>query len=144
MKFIQGHNRNQISLFPVSLDQSIDPDNEVRIIDLFVKSLPVEGSGFRTDFTENGPPAYHPSDLLKLLMSGNSLKEYLRVLLTLFLAFREFMGREISLSERFFPGEAIYNNKIQTVLIPLCIGSKRSGRKGYQTDCRCAQCKKDL
>jgi len=70
MKFIQGHNRNQISLSPVSLDQSIDPDNEVRIIDLFVESLPVEGFCFRTDFTENGPPAYHPSDLLKLFIYG--------------------------------------------------------------------------
>jgi transposase len=39
MKFIQGHNQNQINLFPVSLDQSIDSDNDVRIIDLFVKSL---------------------------------------------------------------------------------------------------------
>lgn len=70
MKFIQGHNRNQISLFPVSLDQSIDPDNEVRLIDLFVESLPVEEFGFRTDFTENGRPAYHPSDLLKLFIYG--------------------------------------------------------------------------
>jgi transposase len=70
MKFIQGHNRNQINLFPVSLDQSIDPDNEVRMIDLFVESLPIKDYGFRTDFTENGRPAYHPSDLLKLFIYG--------------------------------------------------------------------------
>ena len=30
MKFIQGQDRTQINLFPVSLDQSIDPDNEVQ------------------------------------------------------------------------------------------------------------------
>jgi transposase len=70
MKFIQGHNRNQINLFPVSLDQSIDPDNEVRIIDLFVDSLSIKDYGFRTDFTENGRPAYHPADLLKLFIYG--------------------------------------------------------------------------
>lgn len=70
MKFIQGHNRNQINLFPVSLDQSIDPDNEVRIIDLFVDSLSIKDYGFRTDFPENGRPAYHPSDLLKLYIYG--------------------------------------------------------------------------
>ena len=70
MKFIQGHNRNQIHLFPVSLDQSIDPDNEVRMIDLFVDSLSIKDYGFRTDFTENGRPAYHPSDLLKLFIYG--------------------------------------------------------------------------
>jgi transposase len=70
MKFIQGHNRNQIHLFPVSLDQSIDPDNEVRIIDLFVDSLSIKDYGFRMDFVENGRPAYHPSDLLKLFIYG--------------------------------------------------------------------------
>jgi transposase len=70
MKFIQGHNRNQINLFPVSLDQSIDPDNEVRIIDLFVDSLSIKDYGFRMDYIENGRPAYHPSDLLKLFIYG--------------------------------------------------------------------------
>jgi transposase len=70
MKFIQGHNRTQINLFPVSLDQSIDHDNEVRLIDLFVDSLSIKDYGFRTDFTENGRPAYHPSDLLKLFIYG--------------------------------------------------------------------------
>jgi transposase len=70
MKFIQGHNRTQINLFPVSLNQSIDPDNEVRMIDLFVDSLSIKDYGFRTDFIENGRPAYHPSDLLKLFIYG--------------------------------------------------------------------------
>jgi len=70
MKYIQGHNRNQINLFPVSLDQSIDTENEVRIIDLFVESLSIKDYGFRTDFQENGRPAYHPSDLLKLFIYG--------------------------------------------------------------------------
>ena len=70
MKFIQGQSRKQINLFPVSLDRSIDPDNEVRIIDLFVESLSIKDYGFRTDFTENGRPAYHPSDLLKLFIYG--------------------------------------------------------------------------
>jgi transposase len=70
MKFIQGHNRTQINLFPVSLEQSIDPDNEVRMIDLFVDSLSLKDYGFRMDFVENGRPAYHPSDLLKLFIYG--------------------------------------------------------------------------
>src|SRR5664280_2658016 len=70
MKFIQGQSRDQINLFPVSLDHSIDPENEVRIIDLFVKSLTIKDYGFRTDFTENSRPAYHPTDLLKLFIYG--------------------------------------------------------------------------
>jgi len=39
MKFIKGDNRTQINLFPVSLEDAIDEDNEVRIIDLFVDSV---------------------------------------------------------------------------------------------------------
>jgi transposase len=70
MKFIQGQDRTQINLFPISLDQSIDPENEVRIIDLFVDSLSIKDYGFRTDFIENGRPAYHPADLLKLFIYG--------------------------------------------------------------------------
>ena len=70
MKFIQGQSRTQINLFPVSLDESIDSDNEVRIIDIFVDSLSIKDYGFRTDFPENGRPAYHPSDLLKLFIYG--------------------------------------------------------------------------
>ena len=70
MKFIQGHNRTQINLFPVSLDQSIDPENEIRIIDLFVDSLSIKNYGFRMDYIENGRPAYYPADLLKLFIYG--------------------------------------------------------------------------
>ena len=70
MKFIKGNDRQQIHLFPISLEQSIDPDNEVRLIDLFVESLSIEKFGFKTEFVENGRPAYHPKDLLKLYIYG--------------------------------------------------------------------------
>jgi transposase len=70
MKFIQGQNRTQINLLLVSLEQSIDPENEVRMNDLFVDSLSNKDYGFRTDFTENGRLAYHPSDLFKLFIYG--------------------------------------------------------------------------
>ena len=70
MKFIQGHDRTQTHLFPVSIEESIDSDNEVRIIDLFVNSLSLKDLGFDMDFEENGRPAYHPSDLLKLYIYG--------------------------------------------------------------------------
>jgi transposase len=70
MKHIQGKNRTQTSLFPVSLEEFIDKDNEVRIIDAFVNSLETEEYGFKVDFVENGRPAYHPKDLLKLYLYG--------------------------------------------------------------------------
>ena len=80
MIFIQGQNRNQAQLFPVSLDQSIKPDKEMRMIDLFVDSLYIKDLGFRTDFTENGRPAYNPSDLLKLFIYGYMNKVHIRVI----------------------------------------------------------------
>lgn len=70
MKFIQGQDRTQIHIFPVSLDATIDQDNEVRTIDMFVDSLQLKDFGFRVDFPENGRPAYHPSNILKLYIYG--------------------------------------------------------------------------
>lgn len=68
MKFIKGKDRNQTEFF--CLDQAIDQDNEVRLIDLFVESLTLSEFGFKTEFIENGRPAYHPSDLLRLFLYG--------------------------------------------------------------------------
>ena len=70
MRFIQGQDRTQTHLFPISLDESIGKDNEVRLIDLFVDSLDLSNFGFKVDFDENGRPAYHPADLLKLYIYG--------------------------------------------------------------------------
>ena len=70
MKFISGKDRKQTCLFPISLEDSIDQDNSVRAIDQFVDHLDLPTLGFRQDFTENGPPAYHPSVLLKLYIYG--------------------------------------------------------------------------
>ena len=70
MKYLQGQNRSQTYLFPVSLDDAVDAANEVRLIDVFVDSLKLDEFGFRVDHTENGRPAYHPTDLLKLYIYG--------------------------------------------------------------------------
>ncbi len=70
MKYIQGQNRSQTYLFPVTLDDAISEDNEVRLIDVFVDSLALASYGFQIEHNENGRPAYHPSDLLKLFIYG--------------------------------------------------------------------------
>ena len=70
MKFIQGHDRFQTALFPVSLDASIDQNNDVRLIDVFVDNLNLSSAGFKVDHVDNGRPAYHPKDLLKLFIYG--------------------------------------------------------------------------
>ena len=46
MKFIQGSDRNQASIFPTTLEQSIEEENEVRFIDQFVDSLSMQNYGF--------------------------------------------------------------------------------------------------
>ncbi len=70
MKFIIGQDRFQTSLFPVSLDASVDQNNDVRLIDAFVDSLNMAVLGFAIDHVDNGRPAYHPKDLLKLFIYG--------------------------------------------------------------------------
>ncbi|MBS4062763.1 MAG: IS1182 family transposase [Bacteroidetes bacterium] len=70
MKYQQGQNREQLHIFPVSMEASIGADNEVRMIELFVEELDMEELGFRTNHQENGRPAYHPKDLLKLYLYG--------------------------------------------------------------------------
>lgn len=68
MKFIQRSNPNQTEVF--CLEQAVDSDNIVRLIHLFVSSLDMSEFGFKTEYVENGRPAYHPSDLLRLYLYG--------------------------------------------------------------------------
>ena len=63
-------------LFPDTLDQLVEEDNEVRIIDLFVESIHLSDFKFVIKTTKEGRPAYHPKDLLKLYVYGylNSIR----------------------------------------------------------------------
>ena len=64
MKFIQGESRTQTTLFPVSLDQSISYENDVRTIDMFVDSLPLEEFGFNMVFSVNEFPWFRSFHLI--------------------------------------------------------------------------------
>ena len=70
MQFIQGKTRTQSILFPESLDQIIDQENEVRIIDLFVESINPADFKFVLKTSIEGRPSYNPKDLLKLFVYG--------------------------------------------------------------------------
>jgi transposase len=70
MKFIQGKNRTQSILFPESLDQIIDQNNEVRIIDLFVESINPSDFKFVIKTSIEGRPSFDSKDLLKLFVYG--------------------------------------------------------------------------
>jgi|SRR5699024_879694 len=71
MKYIIGNSRNQISMS--CLDDLVSQDNQVRLIDMFVDSLPLADFGFEQekDLRLGGRPAYHPGDLLKLYIYGH-------------------------------------------------------------------------
>jgi len=65
----QIYQRNQQKSTPAfasSIDDAIGKDNENRLINLFVDSVILSDFGCTFDFVENGRPAYHSSDLLKL------------------------------------------------------------------------------
>lgn len=70
MKYVQGKDRFQVEFSTQCLDETVDRDNPVRVVDAFVDSLPLEEFGFRIDYGDNGRPAYHPGDLLKLYLYG--------------------------------------------------------------------------
>jgi transposase len=70
MKWIHGKPREQLILYPTSLDQIIALDNETRLIDVFVDSLPLEEYGCNAHAVEDGRPRYQSSDLLKLFIYG--------------------------------------------------------------------------
>ena len=70
-RYIEGEHRSQSILFPESLEDYIAEDNPVRVIDVFVDELDLEGLGFEGMQREaTGRPAYHPSMLLKLYIYG--------------------------------------------------------------------------
>ena len=71
MDYIRGANRNQVILFPESVEDYITEDNPVRFIDAFVFSLDLAELGFlRAQPAETGRPAYDPGDLLRLYLYG--------------------------------------------------------------------------
>ena len=71
MDFIRGTSRNQVMLFPESVEDYITEDNPVRFIDAFVGSLDLAGLDFgRASPAETGRPAYDPGDLLRLYLYG--------------------------------------------------------------------------
>lgn len=71
MRYIQGKNRSQSALFPLSLDELIPNDHLVRVIEAYVSLLDFE----QLDFDKARPkatdrPSYDPADLRKLYLYG--------------------------------------------------------------------------
>jgi len=65
-------NRNQINLFPESMEDYIAPDDPVRAYDAFIGALDFRDLGITFDTHKVGNSQYHPHAMLKLLVYGYS------------------------------------------------------------------------
>jgi len=71
MGYIEGEDRNQIILFPESIDEYVSDNNSIRIIDEYIKQLDLKSLHFKRAATPKiGRPPYHPKDMLKLYLYG--------------------------------------------------------------------------
>jgi transposase len=71
MAYITGEAREQVTMFPVTLDELIPEDHVCRVIEAFVNRLAMAELGFvRSEPAETGRPGYDPRDLLKLYLYG--------------------------------------------------------------------------
>ena len=62
-------NRNQLQMW--SLESAVAPDSLVRVVDAFVEALDLKQLGFVIKgHIQNGAPAFHAVDLLKLYYYG--------------------------------------------------------------------------
>lgn len=64
--------RNQMNLFPESIEEYVAPDDPVRAYDAFVETLNLSELGINIDEEKEGNPEYYPKAMLKLLLYGYS------------------------------------------------------------------------
>jgi transposase len=70
-RFVEGEDRNQVSMLPECLEDYVDQDNPVRVVEAFVDQLDLRQIGFQgMDPLATGRPSYHPSVLLKIYIYG--------------------------------------------------------------------------
>jgi transposase len=65
-RYIEGQDRQQVTLMPECLDDFIADDNPVRLIDAFIGELGLTKLGFEgTEPAATGRPSHRPVDLLR-------------------------------------------------------------------------------
>lgn len=70
-RYIEGQDRNQLNILPISLDEMVSEDNPVRVIDALVDSLDMKALNFKYSVPkETGRKPYDPKYLLKLYIYG--------------------------------------------------------------------------
>lgn len=75
MRYIEGLSREQIILFPETIDEYVSEDNAVRFIDAYVDKLNLLELGYTySEPKETGRKPYNPGDMLKLYIYGYLMK----------------------------------------------------------------------
>ena len=70
-RFVEGQDRQQVTLLPECLDDFIAEDNPVRVVDAYVAGLDLGELGFEgVRPADTGRPSYHPAVLLKIYIYG--------------------------------------------------------------------------
>jgi transposase len=70
-RFIEGRDRQQVTLLPESMDDFVAADNVARVVDAFVDALDLEALGFEGAHpADTGRPSYRPAVLLKIYIYG--------------------------------------------------------------------------
>src|ERR1700694_5528298 len=70
-RFIEGEDRTQVTLLPACLEDYVEAENPVRVVEIFVDGLDLDGLGFvGVDPAATGRPGYHPAVLLELYIYG--------------------------------------------------------------------------
>lgn len=70
-RFIEGEDRQQVTLLPECLDDYIAEDNTVRVVDAFICELDLVALGFESASpAATGRPSYHPAVMLKVYLYG--------------------------------------------------------------------------
>lgn len=71
MPYIQGKDRNQLSLTPMCFDDFVDENNVCRVIEAYVLSLDMSALGFKySDTQTTGRPPFNPANMLMLYIYG--------------------------------------------------------------------------
>lgn len=71
MPYVKGEGRNQVSLFPATIDEYITSENLVRFIDAYVEQIDVIKYEFKNSYEPGkGRPPYSPKLMLKLYIYG--------------------------------------------------------------------------
>lgn len=70
-RFIEGRDRQQVTLLPECLDDFVAEDNPVRVVEAFVAELDLRALGFEgATPAALGRPSYDPAVLLKIYIYG--------------------------------------------------------------------------